>query len=186
MTVRDPTLLVPGEGDLPGSGWLALDELVRGGTQGEAELIDCVGPEFPTADETLDSASSPHFVRAGGQLIHGISVVFTTADATDRAAAVLRRPAFGRCLGESVIADLIASPDDVEPLAADALPMNWGQRLSFTGASAAGVLPIHLDLVVLDVADAVSLLFFADTPDPFPDEERIHVMECISRRVDER
>ena len=163
-----------------------MDELVRGGAQGEAELIDCVGPEFPAADETVDSASSPHFVRPGGQLIHGISVVFRTADAAVRAAEVLRRTAFGRCLGESVIADLIASPDDVEPLGADALPTKWGQRLSFTGASAAGVLPIHLDLVVLETVDAVSLLFFADTPDPFPDEERTHVMECIRRRVHDR
>lgn len=182
----NPIPFVPAEEDLPGSGWLALDELVSGGTQGEAELIDCVGPEFPGPEETVDSASSPHFVRPNGQLVHGIAVVFKTSDATRRAAAVLRRSAFARCLGQSVVADLIATPDDVEPLAVDSQPEEWGQRLNFTGVSAAGVLPIYLDLVVVDGAKVVSLLFLADTPDPFPPEQRAHVVDRVSTRIHDR
>ena len=174
---------VPAEEDLPGSGWLALDELVSGGTQGEAELIDCVGPEFPGPDETLDSASSPHFVRPGGQLVHGIAVVFGTTEAARRAATILRRQKFAQCLGQSVVADLLAAPDDVEPLAVDAHDEQWGQRLSFTGVSDAGVLPIHLDLVVVDHGNVASLLFLADTPEPFPPEQRAHIVDRVSRRI---
>ena len=175
--------LVPQASDLPGSDWVALDELVSGGGGGEAELIDCVGPDFPGPDETVESASSPHFVRPNGQLVHGISVVLTTSEAGGRAAAVLRDAAFARCLGGSVMADLGAAPDDVEPLAVDAIAFEWGHRIRFTGASGAGVLPIHLDLVVVDGGDAVVLLLFANTPAPFPDEERIHVTAKVSSRL---
>lgn len=179
----DAANLVPAASDLPGVGWEALDELVSGGGQGEAELIDCVGPEFPGSAETLDSASSPHFVRASGQLVHGISVVFATAEAGRRAAAVLRRAAFARCLGDAVMADLGASADAVEPLAVDDAAREWGHRIRFTGASGAGVLPIQLDLVVVDAGDALVLLLFADTPSPFPDDQRRHVTERVEARL---
>lgn len=179
----DPTVFVPAPGDLPGVGWLAIDELTTGGGGGEAELIDCVGPDFPAPAETVDSASSPHFVRRNGQLVHGISVVFTSRDAAQRAAAVLRRAAFAECLGQAVVADLLAAPDDVEPLAVDARLEDWGQQLTFTGASAAGVVPIHLDLVVLEGSAAVVLVLLADTPAPFPPDQRTHLLDHLTARL---
>ena len=177
--------LVPLPGDLPGGGWVALDEPISGGAGGEGEFIDCVGPDFPGPDETTDTAASPHFVRAPHQLVHGIAVLFTTSGAAGRAAAVLRGPSFAECLGRSVATDLLASPAAAEVLTIDVTPVPGLQRVTFSTGSLAGVRPIHLDIAVLVRGRALSLLWFADTPHPFSADLRRTVSDRIGLRLEE-
>lgn len=177
--------LVPLPGDLPGGGWVALDEPISGGAGGDGQLIDCVGPDFPGPDETSETSASPHFVRAPHQLVHGIAVLFTTTAAAGRAAAVLRQPAFAQCLGRSVATDLLANPAAAEVLTIDVEPGPGLQRVTFSTGSRAGVRPIHLEIAVLACGRAVSLLWFADTPRPFPDDQRHTVSDRIELRLQE-
>lgn len=175
--------VIPQLSDLPGGGWAAIDEPLVGGGTTDAELIDCVGPEFPSPDEVRDTASSSHFVRSPHQLVQGIGVLFATDEAGGRAARVLGEPSFARCLGRSVAADLLASPAAAELLAIDVNPGAGLQRVTFNTASASGVRPIHLDIVVVASGPAMSLLWFADTPHPFPPAERRHVVARIASRL---
>jgi hypothetical protein len=175
--------LVPLPGDLPGSGWVPLDEPVSGGTAGEAELIDCVGPSFPPAGAVVDSAASPHFLRPPHQLVHGLAVVFDDPATAAAAASVLAGADFARCLGRSVAADLVAVAAPAELLAVDLVDTGPGHRVTFTGASPAGVRPVHLDLVTLHAGTAVALLWFGDTPAPFPREVRHAVTAAVEGRL---
>jgi hypothetical protein len=175
---------VPRPGDLPGGGWVAVDEPSSGPAAGEAELIDCVGPDFPGVDDTVASAASPHFVRPPHQLVHGLAVMVRTPALAERAATILRHSDFARCLGRSVAADLVADPGPAELLDVDVRAVAAGSRVTFTGASSHGVRPIHLDIAVLSRGPAVSVLWFADTPEPFPPTERRHVIERVQQRLD--
>lgn len=175
--------LVPVRQDLPGEGWLALDEPLDGPATTDAELLDCVGPDFPRGDEVLDSASSPHFVRPPRQLVHGLAVVFSSDPVAARAAKTLRGAAFARCLAAAVASDLGQTPDAAELLAVDVVPVDGGNRATFTGASAQGVRSVHLDVVVVGSGPALALLWFGDTPHPFPGPSRDHVIAAVAARL---
>src|SRR3546814_3895206 len=65
--------VLPREADLPGTGWVAIDEgfgadAAGGPTPGE--LVDCVGPDFPADDEVAGTAATPHYVHPPGRLVH--------------------------------------------------------------------------------------------------------------------
>lgn len=176
--------LVPHDADLPGSGWLAVDEGFGGAGGGDAplELIDCVGPEFPEA-AVVATASSPHFFRPPGRLVHGIGVVFASEGAADEASEILSAGPFAECLGRSVSADLAARPVTAELLAVQVGTSLHGHRVVFTGGDAEGVRAVQLDIVALRAGAGVSLLWFADTPDPFPLRDADHLVEAIRQRL---
>jgi len=179
--------LVPALDDLPGAGWSAIDGTLVDVAGGEsaAELFDCLGPTFPGDAETVGSATSAHFVRPPRQLVHGVGVRFErwARSAPERAASVLRSAEFAECLGRSVAADLGSRPDDAELLTVDVTDVPSGRRVTFTGVGPAGVVPVHLDIVVVESDGAVSLLWFADTPHPFPALDLAHVVDRLSARV---
>lgn len=177
--------VLPAESDLPGTGWIAIDEgfgsdAAAGSTPGE--LIDCVGPDFPGDHEVVHTAATPHYVRPPGRLVHGFGVLTTTADAADRAEGVLSGRAFAECLGRSVAADLDASGSEAEVLAVDVDETGPGHRVRFTGGTGDGVRPVQLDVVCVRRDRAVGLLWFADTPDPFPADDLAAVVDRISGR----
>lgn len=177
--------VLPHEADLPGTGWLAIDDGFgsddpAGATPGE--LIDCVGPDFPAGDEVVATAATPHYVRPPGRLVHGFGVATTTDDAARRAQAILSGREFAECLGRSVAADLAASESEAELLAVDIEPTDDGHRVRFTGGTGDGVRPVQLDVVCLRIERAVGLLWFADTPEPFPAADLAAVVERIRRR----
>lgn len=177
--------VLPRESDLPGTGWVAIDDgfgsdAPAGGTPGE--LIDCVGPDFPGDDEVVATAATPHYLRPPGRLVHGFGVVTSTLEAAERAEAILSARAFAECLGRSVAADLDASDSDAELLAVDLVPTDRGHRVRFTGGTGDGVRPVQLDVVCLRDDRAVGLLWFADTPDPFPVEDLGAVVVRIRAR----
>lgn len=177
--------VLPRESDLPGPGWVAIDEGFgsddpAGTTPGE--LIDCVGPDFPGDEEVVATAATPHYVRPPGRLVHGFGVVTTTVEAAERAESVLSGQPFAECLGRSVAADLDASDSAAELLAVDVEPTDRGHRVRFTGGTGEGVRPVQLDVVCLRDDRAVGLLWFADTPDPFPADDLDRVLERIRGR----
>ena len=57
-----------------------------------------------------------------------------------------------------------------------------GHRVRFTGGTIEGVRVVHLDVVCIRDDDAVGLLWFADTPEPFPTEDVDSVVERIYAR----
>ncbi len=185
MPVLRAADVLPTDADLPGTGWLAIDEgfeAVAGGT-GIAEAHDCVGPDFPSGDEVLDTAGSPHYLRPPGRLVHSFALLAATDDAADRAELVLTGRAFAECLGRSVAADLTASDAAAELLAVDVEPTDRGQRVRFTGGTEAGVRPVQLDVVCLRVDRAVALLWFADTPGPFDPADAGVILDRIRERA---
>lgn len=178
------TDVLPVERDLPGAGWLAIDEGFGAGPGegGPGELIDCVGPDFPGDDEILESAGTPHYVRPPGRLLHGVAVLAGTDASADRAEAILSGRAFAECLGRSVALDL-SDPDlQAELVEVDVADGPFGSRVRFTGASPAGVRPVFLDVVCLRRGRAVGLLWFADTPEPFPADDLAGVVARIRAR----
>ena len=185
MPASRATCIVPGDADLPGDGWLAIDEGFGGeaGSGAVAELFDCVGPEFPE-DDVVDTAASPHFVHLPRRLIHGIGVAFAGDGAAAQAETILRSTPFAECLGRSVAADLDTQPVDTELLAIDVVTTDAGHhRVSFTGGDEHGVRPVHLDIAVVRVGTMVGLLWCGDTPEPFPAEDLTHVVERIRTRL---
>lgn len=178
------TDVLPGDADLPGSGWLAIDEGFGAGPGdgGPGELIDCVGTDFPGDDELLETAGTPHYVRPPGRLLHGVGVLAASDDAADRAESVLSSRDFAGCLGRSVALDL-SDPDlEAELVEVDVQDSPLGQRVRFTGASPAGVRPVYLDVVCVRRGRAVGLLWFADTPAPFPADDVAGVVARIRAR----
>lgn len=184
MTERRADDVLPRESDLPGTGWLAIDDGfgsdAPGGTT-PGELIDCVGPDFPD-EQVTGTAATPHYLRPPGRLVHGFAVSTTTVGAAERAEAILSGRAFAECLGRSVAADLDASESEAELLAVDVEATDRGHRVRFTGGTGAGVRPVQLDVVCVRAANAVGLLWFADTPDPFPAEDLDAVVARIQAR----
>ncbi len=179
-------LVLPEEGDLPGRGWLAVDdgfEDLAGGTAGVGEAIDCVGPRFPEGDEVAATAATPHWIRSPGTLLHAFALSAATGEAADRAEAALSSTAFATCLGRSVAADLDADADGgPELLAVDVTATDEGHRVAFVGSAGDGVRPVTLDVVCVRRGTAVGLLWFADTPGPFDEDARRHVLDRIAHR----
>lgn len=176
--------VLPRDADLPGTGWLAIDEGfgTGPGEGGPGELIDCVGPDFPGDDEILETAGTPHYVRPPGRLLHAVGVLADSDHAADRAETVLSSRDFAQCLGRSVALDL-SDPDlEAEVVDVDVEGAPLGHRVRFTGASPAGVRPVLLDVVCLRRDRAVGLLWFADTPEPFPAADVAAVVARIRRR----
>jgi hypothetical protein len=176
--------VLPRESDLPGTGWLAIDEgfgadASQGSTPGE--LMDCVGPDFPD-DDVVETAATPHYLRPPGRLVHGFGVRTGDVGAAQRAETILSGRDFAECLGRSVAADLDASDSEAEVLAVDVESTERGHRVRFTGGTGEGVRPVQLDVVCIRDGCAVGLLWFADTPDPFPAAAIDSVVDRITAR----
>ena len=186
MPSRRALDVLPREEDLPGAGWLAIDEGFGSDRDdpdlSPGELIDCVGEEFPDDDEILESAATPHYLRPPGRLLHGFAVLCASDDAARRAEEVLDSWRFAECLGRSVAADLADPAIEAELLQVDVDVTEQGHRVRFTGGTIEGVRVVHLDVVCIRDDDAVGLLWFADTPDPFPTEDVDSVVERIYAR----
>ena len=103
-------------------------------------------------------------------------------DAARRAVEVLDSWRFAECLGRSVAADLADPAIEAELLQVDVDVTEQGHRVRFTGGTIEGVRVVHLDVVCIRDDDAVGLLWFADTPDPFPTEDVDSVVERIYAR----
>lgn len=182
MTVSSASAVVPVDADLPGSGWLAIDEgFSDEGDGGPGALVDCVGPDFPD-DDVVATAASPHFVRPPGRLVHGLGVAFDSSAATTVAERILTSSGFAACLGRSVALDLAAGATDAELLDVEVVETDLGHRARFTGGDAAGVRSVHLDIVAFRVGFAVGVLWCGDTGAPFPDADVVHLVGSIRGR----
>lgn len=185
VPVPHATDVLPTDADLPGTGWMAIDEgfgSAGDGADSPGALFDCVGPGFPDGDEVIETAGTPHYVRPPGSLLHGFGVLVASDDAAERAERILSAPAFAECLGRSVAADLAAGDATAELLAVDHEATGLGHRVRFTGGTVAGVRPVELDVICLRRGRAVGLLWFADTPEPFPTDAVEAVVERIRAR----
>lgn len=185
MTSGPIAAVLPVIDDLPGQGWLSLDDefvAVHGGAEEVGELFDCVGPAFP-ADEIVTTAASPHFVRPPRQLLHGFGVEFSNVGAADQAMSILGERAFVECLGRSVSADFERYESDAELLGMDVVSTRSGMRVSFAGGDADGVRPVHLDVVLIQSAAAVGVLWCGDTPEPFDPQSLEAVRSAIATRA---
>ena len=89
---------VPTDADLPGPGWMAVDEGFAASHEGgsPADLLDCTGPDFPE-HAVVASAISPHFLRSPRSLVHGIGIEFLTAEDAQLAALILSARPFAGC-----------------------------------------------------------------------------------------
>ena len=180
--MRAPAV-VPADADLPGVGWLAIDDGFTGdGGDGPGALLDCVGPGFPD-DAIVDTAASPHFVRPPGRLVHGLGVAFDSVDAALGAETILASAEFAACLGRSVAADLAAGATDAELLDVEVVATAAGHRASFTGGDEHGVRAVHLDIVTIRVDAAAGALWCGDTGAPFPSDDVAHLVASIRRRA---
>lgn len=180
------TSVIPDDADLPGSGWLAIDEgLSSAGGDGPGAMLDCVGPDFPD-DAVLGSATSPHFLRPPAALVHGVGVEFADEHAAARAEIILAERAYAECLGRSVAADLVAGADagtiDAELLGVEVTETAVGHRAQFTGGSQRGVRPVILDVVCVRVGASVGVLWCGDTPEPFPADDCEHLVGRLRGR----
>lgn len=184
VPLRHATDVLPADADLPGTGWLAIDEGFEslGDGVGAAEAHDCVGPDFPAGDEVVDTAASAHYLQPPGRLVHGFALLAAADDGALRAERTLSSPVFAQCLGRSVAADLTAAETEAELLAVDVEATGRGHRVRFTGGTATGVRPVQLDVVCLRIERAVGLLWFADTPGPFDPDDVDLVLDAIRRR----
>lgn len=176
---------VPVDADLPGGGWLAIDEGFSGiadeGGAGAA-LFDGVGPDFPE-EAVVSTAASPHFVRPPRTLVHGLGVEFDSEHAAVVAATILAGADFAACLGRSVAADLASRPVDTELIGIEVTVAGPGHRVRFTGADDRGVRPVLLDVVAVHAGRVVGLLWFGDTPEPFAEDQRDHIVRAVSARL---
>lgn len=184
MSDEPATRVLPTLTDLPGGGWMPLDEelIVSEGSEEVAELFDCVGPAWPD-DQVVATAASPHFVQPPRRLLHGFGVAFAQVGAADQAVAILGQQSFAECLGRSVAADFEAQDWSAELLAVDVTPTDAGMRVSFTGGDAAGLRPVHLDVSVLQLGTAVGVLWCGDTPEPFDARALEQVRSAILARA---
>jgi len=178
--------VLPGERDLPGAGWVAIDEGFGSSDDdpywSPGELLDCVGDDFPSDDEIVETAATPHYLRPPGRLLHGFAVLCATDAAAERAVQVLDSWRFAECLGRSVAADLADPSFAAELLQVDVDVTEQGHRVRFTGGTADGLRVVHLEVVCIRDDRAVGLLWFADTPDPFPMGDVDAVVERIYAR----
>ncbi|MDZ7676275.1 MAG: hypothetical protein U5K30_14555 [Acidimicrobiales bacterium] len=178
--------VIPADADLPGSGWLAIDDgLSSPGGDGPGTVLDCVGPEFPD-DAVVASATSPHFLRPPAALVHGVGVEFADEDAAARAEQILAARPYAECLGRAVAADLVDGADagtvDAELLGVEVTETAVGHRAQFTGGSERGVRPVILDVVCVRVGASVGVLWCGDTPQPFPPDDRGHLVARLHTR----
>lgn len=178
--MRDAADLVPGREDLPGVGWRPLDTGAQ--EPGAAPDPAWAGPGLPGPEDVLETAASPHFLRPPHGLVHGIGAVFVDAGAADRARAALGAEAFARRLGRALAGDLAASGGPSEVLAVDLTTTDVGRRVTLTGSGPAGVVPVHLDVVVVGRGRRVGLVWLADSPHPFPPDDRDHLLRRLRRR----
>lgn len=177
------TDIVPVDADLPGAGWLAIDQGFGGdGADSSGTMLDCVGTGFPE-HAVVESASSPHFIRSPASLVHGLGVQFETDDHAATAHGILAGPSFAECLGRSVAADIEAGGTDAELLGVDLEETEHGYRVRFTGGSGRGVRPVNLDVVTFRARAAVGVLWCGDTPGPFPDADLDELLRRIRARV---
>lgn len=101
-------------GDLPGSGWVAVDGDGDGDEGGDGEedgaggpaddLLDTALRGFPD-DDVIASATSPRFTR-GDAIAWSVTWVLSSPEATAAAAARLGDPSFARSFVDSVAAAL--------------------------------------------------------------------------------
>jgi hypothetical protein len=177
------SVVLPIDADLPGVGWAAIDEgFATWSGEGPGALFDCVGPEFPD-DAVIEAASSPHFVRPPGALVHGLGVAFAAEVAASAAESILASADFAACLGRSVAADLDAGATGAELLDVRVAATPLGHRATFTGGDEAGVRTVHLDIVVIRIGLAVGVLWCGDTAAPFPEDEARHLLDRVRRRA---
>lgn len=175
--------VLPRDADLPGGGWLAIDEGFAGGRGGDGPgaLFDCVGSRFPE-DAVVASAASPHFLRPPASLVHGLSAEFETEQDAGVAHEILRSSAFAECLGRSIAADVQSDVTDAELLAVDLAETAHGHRVRFTGGDRRGVRPVNLAVVTLRIRTVVGVLWCGDTPADFPVDDLDHLIARIRAR----
>lgn len=186
--VASPTDALPHEGDLPAGRWMAIDEgfdRAAGPGGDAAELIDCVGEDFPS-HAIVDAAATPHWVALDAgtpRLVHGVGVLFADDASTVRAADVLTTDAFAECLGRSVVGDLAGAPGDAEVLVAEVSAGSHGRRVSFHGSDGDGMRSVHLDVTVVRVERCLGIWWLADSPDPFPAEVTRGLIDAVTGRA---
>lgn len=174
--------MLPVDADLPGSGWLAIDEgFATDAGGGPGALMDCVGPDFPD-DDVVEAAASPHFVHPPGRLVHGLGASFGSSASAREAERILASSEFASCLGRSVAADLTAGVADAELLDVQVEATALGHRARFTGGDEEGVRSVHLDIVAIRIGLAAGVLWCGDTGSPFPDVAVEHLLASIRRR----
>jgi hypothetical protein len=172
--------LVPRADDLPGSGWVSVPVADRSGA----------GPERPDwaavvaldPDEVHETAASPLFVREPHALVHGVAAVLVDEPAGARLRAALAAETFAVALGRDLADDLAGTTSRIEVLDVDVRPGPDGHRVTFAGVGPSGMIPVHLDVVVRGEGAAAVVVWFADAPEPFPDDDRLHVLDAIARR----
>jgi hypothetical protein len=71
---------------------------------------------------------------------------------------------------------------EAELLEIDVDATEQGHRVRFTGGTIEGLRVVQLDVVCIRDERAVGLLWFADSPDPFPAEQVDDVVERIYAR----
>lgn len=174
------TDLVPRREDLPGAGWRLLDP--GAGGPGTAADPGWAGPGLPGPEEVLETASSPHFLHPPHRLVHGIGAVLVDAGAAGRARTALATEGFARRLGRALAEDLVGSGGPSEVLAVDLSTTDVGRRVTVTGSGPAGIVPVHLDVVVVGRGQGVGLVWLADSPHPFPPAHRDHLLRRLRAR----
>ncbi|MGI8792830.1 MAG: hypothetical protein ACR2H3_06615 [Acidimicrobiales bacterium] len=181
--------------DLPPGPWLELpSELGTSGGQpvgggGEALLTACLGDDFPEAAVT-DVADSPRFVRPEAAMAFSSAFVFADAATAAFAATRVGAPAFAEAFAQAVAAGSRESAGGaqvldvtVEGVACDVDDVAVVHRATITGGDHLGLVPIHVELAVLNARASLVLVWLADTPHPFSSVDREHVLAAVAGRL---
>lgn len=193
--------------DLPPGPWLELpvDAGPGGGEPaggaGEALLAACLGDGFPEA-ALVEAADSARFVRPAAAMAFSSAFVFDDAATAGAATRQVASPSFAEAFANAVA----RAPDgaaggpgpggsagargsgevidvQVRSVECEVELVRAVHRATITGGDVLGLVPIHVELAVMAAADAMVLVWLADTPDPFPAAERHHALTHVADRL---
>lgn len=185
--------LLPTLADFDG-GWRAVGAYVNdsGGSMG-GELERFLAGRVPER-EVVAVADSTVFVRSPARLAYAVAAVLATDRAGADAFELVASEEFAFHFAEGVAAGAVVAPGAAELLGSTNRPIELSElvvpgveaaanRTAFAGASAEGVVPVHVDLVVLHSGPRLLMVWLADAPDPFPEVDRAHLLTRLARRL---
>lgn len=169
-----------------------------------AEVSDSGGSEHGELERLLTAklaerdvvalADSPLFLRSPARLAYATAAILSSDQAATQAFALVASEDFARTFAEGVAGGALGAPGAAELLGSITRPVELSRaicsvveaaahRTTYAGGTAEGMVPVHVDLVVLHCGPRLVLLWMADAPNAFPHDERDRIVARLAPRL---